>query len=118
MEKENINRWQRKNSVDCQLGHRNRCIAIHLERQLVWWRRRGAGAGAEVAAAAAVEGMIWDDIWVLLGTRRPGLVSLIVVSSRFTRSTDTDDGGDYDCKCSKNTCHRRKGGIRRLRQSD
>jgi len=70
--------------------------------------------GAEVAAAAAVEVMIW----VLLGTRRPGLVSLTVVSSRFTRPTDTDDGGDYDCKCSKNTCHRRKGEIRRLRQSD
>ena len=60
------------------------------------------------AIAAAVEVVIWDGVWIVLRTR--GLASLKVadlsdVSSWFTRPTDTDDGGDYDCKRDENTRH-------------
>lgn len=55
--------------------------------------------------AAAVQVVRWD------GVRVNWRMSLMVADSTglspwFTKPTGTDDGGDYDCKCNKNTCHR------------
>lgn len=42
---------------------------------------------------------------------------LSVVSSRL-RSADTDNGGDYDCKCDEDTSHRVRLQIRGMEKSD